>query len=589
MSDSAPHATFLAPEPAELAPLFPGYEIDMLIATGGMGAVYRAIQKSLERTVAIKILPREFSNDPAFCAGFEAEAKAMARLNHINLVGVYDFGEVDGMLFIIMEYIVGKSLFHSSNGSAIDPSEVIRLVTGICEGLAHAHENGILHRDIKPSNILLDQSAQPKIGDFGLARPVETKTQEGEEIFGTPHYTAPEVVDSPNSVDYRADIFSVGVLLHELLTGRLPADDPRPASAISHCDPRFDAIVRRATHPNPNGRYGSALEISQDLLNIATSAGPRVLKTTTPRNLGKPARPVTNSRLFAQPKSSGSPFLTFLIILIIGGIIAYLLLSKKPIIVPTTTPPPPAAVALLPKTQQNLSRSETSLAQQQKHQRERELQMEQEKERELQQQQERKQLREREMQQAREKKQPPEKKQQLPAEPKFDVPAFLKHARTIMSERANPAIAERDEKFDISIDSFEEDIKRLTRTIKDDKKRKSAENALNDYTNLCKSSKTYLPKKFDHARHLKRVPDAEKLHEEHVAKQKSADSELARAMAQLAPTYIFGLQKQIERLNPTNDQAAISLLEKEIAATQANEDHFPSLMLGSPPKHGGND
>ena len=289
MSDPQTHTTFVAPEISQLVPLFPGYDIEILIATGGMGAVYRAVQKSLDRKVAIKILPREFGSDAAFCAGFEAEAKAMARLNHPNLIGVYDFGEVDGMLFIIMEYVPGKSLFHSSNGTALDPSEVIRLVTGICNGLAHAHENGILHRDIKPSNILLDLNAQPKIGDFGLARPIETKIQEGEEIFGTPHYTAPEVVSSPHSVDYRADIFSVGVLLHELLTGMLPADDRRSASAISHCDPRFDSIIRRATNPVPEARYNSAEEIAKELQVIAASAGPKVLRTAAPVR-GRPSK-----------------------------------------------------------------------------------------------------------------------------------------------------------------------------------------------------------------------------------------------------------------------------------------------------------
>jgi serine/threonine protein kinase len=246
MSDSHEPAGFSAPDPTDLAPLFPGYEIQGLIATGGMGAVYRAVQRSLDRTVALKILPMEFSQDAAFCAGFEAEAKAMARLNHPNLIGVYDFGEVNGMLYIIMEYVAGQSIYHATYGQAVEPAEVVRLVTGICNGLAHAHENGILHRDIKPSNILLDLNANPKIGDFGLARPVDRKIEEGEEIFGTPHYTAPEVVDAPQSVDYRADIFSVGVLLHELLTGKLPASDPRPASTIVRCDPRFDTIVRRA-------------------------------------------------------------------------------------------------------------------------------------------------------------------------------------------------------------------------------------------------------------------------------------------------------------------------------------------------------
>ncbi|NJR42320.1 MAG: serine/threonine protein kinase [Akkermansiaceae bacterium] len=166
MSDSPENLGFQAPEPKDLAPLFPGYEIESLIASGGMGAVYCAVQKSLDRTVALKILPSELSRDASFRAGFEAEAKAMARLNHPNLIGVYDFGEVGGMLYIIMEYVPGKSVYHSAYGIAIDQVEVIRLVSGICHGLAHAHEYGIIHRDIKPANVLLDLNAQPKIGDF---------------------------------------------------------------------------------------------------------------------------------------------------------------------------------------------------------------------------------------------------------------------------------------------------------------------------------------------------------------------------------------------------------------------------------------
>lgn len=317
MSDNPISPAFVAPEPADLAPLFPGYEIEGLIATGGMGAVYGAIQKSLERAVAIKILPQEFTRDEAFHSSFEAEAKAMARLNHPNLIGVYDFGEAAGLLYIIMEYAAGQSLHHSAHGIAIDPAEVIRLVTGICHGLAHAHENGIIHRDIKPSNVLLDLNANPKIGDFGLARPADRQIQAGEEIFGTPHYTAPEVVSSPSLVDQRADIFSVGVILHELLTGRLPAEDHRTASAISMCDPRFDAIIRRATDPLPARRYASALEIINELHTIATTVGPKVLRTVPA--VAKPhVRRGKAKSLRHSKKSSTGPIVV--IILFLAGI-----------------------------------------------------------------------------------------------------------------------------------------------------------------------------------------------------------------------------------------------------------------------------
>ena len=336
MSDSS-QIIFQAPEIDQLAPLFPAYHIECLIATGGMGAVYRAVQKSLDRTVAIKILPREFSQDPAFCTIFEAEAKSMARLNHPNLIGVYDFGEVDGMLFIIMEFVPGQSLFHSTHAQAIDPKEVMRLISAICSGLAHAHENGIIHRDIKPSNILLDHHNEPKIGDFGLAHPVDTGHQEGAQIYGTPGYTAPEVVNDPKSVNHRADIFSIGVLLHELLTGKLPADDPRPASQIAHCDLRFDAIIRRATAEVPEARYANAHQIIADISNIqnqVASAAAHPARPTArhgatgplPKAHSMPARPSPRrGRSVPVKKKSSSGSMAYgLIMLILAIALAYL-------------------------------------------------------------------------------------------------------------------------------------------------------------------------------------------------------------------------------------------------------------------------
>jgi serine/threonine protein kinase len=323
MTESSSPNRFVAPEPADLAPLFPAYEIHNLIATGGMGAVYRAVQKSLDRTVALKILPMEFSEDAEFCAGFEAEAKAMARLNHPNLIGVYDFGEVNGMLFIVMEFVPGQSIYHAANGVAIDQGEVIRLITGVCNGLAHAHENGILHRDIKPSNILLTASAEPKIGDFGLARPIDQKAQTDEVIFGTPGYTAPEVIKTPNSVDHRTDLFSVGVLLHELLTGKLPGDDARPASVISGCDLRFDAIIRRATNPVPATRYSSAAEIAADLQKISAApvTGPMTKSLGVSKSgVRRPPGPVRARSAGVKRKSSS---LTWVGPLVAIAIIAY--------------------------------------------------------------------------------------------------------------------------------------------------------------------------------------------------------------------------------------------------------------------------
>ena len=257
-------STFVAPSIEELQEKFPTYIIESFIAQGGMGAVYLARQKSLDRPVAIKILPEEFGDDADYRASFETEAKAMARLNHNNLVGIYDFGEMNGMLYIVMEYIPGRSLYETAHGQTVDQMEAARLIADMCDGLDHAHEAGMIHRDIKPANVLINDEARPKIVDFGLARPLGEKQTEGV-VFGTPGYTANEVLSDPHAVDHRSDIFSMGVMLYEMLTGQLPAKLVQPASVLSGSDKRFDLIIKKAIHPDPESRYDSAGEMSDAL------------------------------------------------------------------------------------------------------------------------------------------------------------------------------------------------------------------------------------------------------------------------------------------------------------------------------------
>jgi serine/threonine protein kinase len=600
MSDPSTHHTFVAPETAKLAPLFPGYDIEILIATGGMGAVYRAVQKSLDRKVAIKILPHEFSNDAAFCAGFEAEAKAMARLNHPNLIGVYDFGEVEGMLFIIMEYVPGKSLFHSSNGTAIDPSEVIRLVTGICHGLAHAHENGILHRDIKPSNILLDLNAQPKIGDFGLARPIETKIQEGEEIFGTPHYTAPEVVNAPQSVDYRADIFSVGVLLHELLTGKLPADDRRTASAISHCDPRFDVIIRRATHPQPEARYTSASEIANELQIIAASAGPRVLRTAataTPANsrAAKRLTPV-GKPLVATPSSNAPVVVTVVVGVIIAAIILAYMGSKNTETTPSSgnTPPPPAITPPTPQVSNppTTPKPKTEAQPQPKpwnpdhskpapddqettsnHSGTSDESTTEPSDEDDQDVDKTTMVDPEHHGNATPKSAPEEEKIST-----FDVEGFFARARVLMKDRATPIIAANTAKLTKNLDTFERGAKRFVRRMDRGDDRDDAEEALDDLMATAVEERYHVPEKLPID--LAVVNDLDELHEECIEAQEALDLSLMAELRQLGSLYIVGLEKQIERLDPKIDAEPIELITEEIEKTRDEADYFPNLMLG---------
>ena len=275
---------FNPPEPSELSDYLEGYQVTSLIATGGMGAVYKANQISLDRPVAIKLLPEEFGEDPSFRNQFQAEAKSMARLNHVNLIGIYDFGEANGMPYIVMELVAGKSLYYSSYGKAIDQSTAIELIIGICRGLGHAHDAGIIHRDIKPANILLDTNAKPKIGDFGLASGSDSDAAEDGPIFGTPGYAAPEIFNSAAAVGVPSDIFAVGVILYELLTGKMPDEPASPPSSVTKCDRRLDAIFKKATRRNPDLRYQSANEMADELQTVLStigSNGQRTLRSGT--------------------------------------------------------------------------------------------------------------------------------------------------------------------------------------------------------------------------------------------------------------------------------------------------------------------
>jgi len=290
---------FEAPPLEELDNLLVGYKFESFIAKGGMGAVYLARQTSLDREVAVKVLPRELSEDEEFVASFQSEAKLMAKLNDPNLIGIYDFGDIDGMLYIIMEFVKGKSLHHSSHGKAINQSIAVDIIKGVCSGLAHAHDAGILHRDVKPANILLGKGAIPKIGDFGLAR--LNGTTESGIIYGTPGYAAPEVLNAPSKVDNRTDIFAVGVMFYELITGRMPGDTYESVTEFVDADPRFDKIIRKAIHPNIEMRFRSALDFAEELSDIIKNPAPanrlltsRVADSSTLSSV-KLARPLNTS------------------------------------------------------------------------------------------------------------------------------------------------------------------------------------------------------------------------------------------------------------------------------------------------------
>jgi len=219
-ADTEPSAQQPLP-PEQIAPHFPQLEILECLGRGGMGVVYKARQKTLNRLVALKLLAPERVNDSRFADRFAREARALAALNHSNIVTIHDFGQAGGFYFLLMEFVDGANLRHLLRARKFAPEEAVAIVPAICEALQYAHNRGIVHRDIKPENILLDKEGKVKIADFGIAKMLGAKNGDAvsdtpenatKNALGTPGYSAPEQKTDPQRADTRADIYSLGVV-----------------------------------------------------------------------------------------------------------------------------------------------------------------------------------------------------------------------------------------------------------------------------------------------------------------------------------------------------------------------------------------
>ena len=347
---SDPH-TWQPPSPEFLQALLPGYFVEGFLARGGMGAVYRGVQVSLSRRVAIKILPPQLVEaDSSFAERFKQEARAMAQLNHPGIVSVYDFGEMqDGTLYFIMEFVDGTDVSRMIAQQGRLPSAHAMAITAhVCDALQYAHERGVVHRDIKPANIMVGYDGSVKVADFGLAKSAlqqNTSLTVSGQVMGTPHFVAPEALMLGSSVDHRADIYAVGVMLYQMLTGKIPQGlFEMPSMQVPGLDPRYDAIIAGAMREDRDLRYQQIHDMRRALDAIVTQPVERteVARTAAPsqnkpanRAPGQPYRPPARS-IPPQPpkrKSASGWIAAVLITLLAAG--CFVLLKPNP-------PPQPA-------------------------------------------------------------------------------------------------------------------------------------------------------------------------------------------------------------------------------------------------------
>lgn len=215
----------------------PGYQLIKKVGAGAMAVVYKAKQLSLDRTVAIKVLPKRLSKNAEFVERFYREGKAAAALNHNNIVQAIDVNEAGGFHYFVMEFVEGCTVYDElASAKVYGEQEAIQIIRQVAEALLHAHEKGIIHRDVKPKNIMLTKSRVAKLADMGLARAAsdrEAAMAEAGRAYGTPYYISPEQIRGEVNIDIRADIYSLGATFYHMVTGRVPFEAPTP-SAVMH-------------------------------------------------------------------------------------------------------------------------------------------------------------------------------------------------------------------------------------------------------------------------------------------------------------------------------------------------------------------
>jgi serine/threonine protein kinase len=343
------------------------YEVEEELGRGGMAKVYRGTDTVLGRPVAVKILAPQFTDDPSFVNRFRREAQAAARLNHPNLVSVYDTGSDDGVHFIVMEYVEGRTLAdYLAGGGRIMPQRAIEIAEAVSQALTAAHAQGVIHRDIKPGNIMITPSGDVKVADFGIARVIagaETIAQTAA-VLGTAAYLSPEQAQG-QPVDQRSDLYSLGCVLYEMVAGRPPftgdspvavaskqvLEQPVPPSKLNpDVSPQLDAVIMRTLAKNPVNRYGSAEEFRQDLERARR--GETVEATPLlPESAATQVLPRSGGRdtmvLPLQEPDQNRTWVWLVVLLVLAALGIVLFLVAKNLL--SSNEPPAAAQVVVPK------------------------------------------------------------------------------------------------------------------------------------------------------------------------------------------------------------------------------------------------